>query len=85
MDGEHVEIDGVTCLVDIVRNFGGSDFEANINISISDGLLDEMLIREWNIRLVVAAGIGNQEIYPSSDSDSHLQDGKIRIRIHSNY
>lgn len=79
LDGEEVEAEGVTCLIDNAGNFGVSGFKAHKDISVDDGLLDVILIRDRTFQTVVAAGRGMQESTPSSDSYFHWQAKEIRI------
>lgn len=79
LDGEEVGAEGITCLVDNAGNFGVSGFKAHKDISVDDGLLDVILIRDRSFQTVVATGKGSREATPSSDSYFHWQAKEIRI------
>lgn len=79
LDGEEIEAEGVTCLVDNAGNFGVSGFKAHKDISVSDGLLDVILVRDRSFQSVVAVGKGALESTPSSDSYFHWQAEEIYI------
>jgi YegS/Rv2252/BmrU family lipid kinase len=79
LDGEEIEAEGVTCLVDNAGNFGVSGFKAHKDISVSDGLLDVILVRDRSFQSVMAFGKGALESTPSSDSYFHWQAEEIYI------
>jgi len=79
LDGEEIEAEGVTCLVDNAGNFGVSGFKAHKDISVTDGLLDVILIRDRSFQSFVAIGKGALESTPSSDSYFHWQAKEIYI------
>jgi diacylglycerol kinase family enzyme len=79
LDGEEIEVEGVTCLVDNAGNFGVSGFKAHKDISVFDGLLDVILVRERSFQSFVAVGKGALESTPSSDSYFHWQAKEIYI------
>lgn len=78
-DGEEVEAAGVTCLVDNAGNFGVSGFKAHKDISVTDGLLDVIVIRDSSFLTMLAAGKSALESTPSSDSYLHYQAKEILI------
>jgi YegS/Rv2252/BmrU family lipid kinase len=79
LDGEEIEAEGVTCLVDNAGNFGVSGFSASKKISVFDGLLDVILVRDRSFQSFVAVGKGALESTPSSDSYFHWQAKEIYI------
>lgn len=79
LDGEEIEAEGVTCLVDNAGNFGVSGFSASKDISVSDGLLDVILVRDRSFQSFVAVGKGVLESTPSTDSYYHWQAKEIQI------
>jgi YegS/Rv2252/BmrU family lipid kinase len=79
LDGEEVEVEGVTCLIDNAGNFGVSGFKAHKDISVTDGVLDVILIRDTSFLTIMAAGKGALESTPSSDSYFHYQAKRIDI------
>lgn len=79
LDGEEIEAEGVTCLVDNAGNFGVSGFKAHKDISVTDGLLDVILIRDRSFQTFVAVGKGALESTPSTDSYFHWQAKEIFI------
>jgi YegS/Rv2252/BmrU family lipid kinase len=79
LDGEGIEVEGVTCRVDNSGNFGhGLSFSKEI--SVSDGLLDVTIIRDlggtsaWSL-LTDAIGHGT----PDADAFHHWQAREITI------
>lgn len=79
LDGEEIEAEGVTCLVDNAGNFGVSGFKASQDISVFDGLLDVLLVRERSFQSFV--GIGKSVATPSPNQDTvyHWQAKEIKI------
>jgi diacylglycerol kinase (ATP) len=55
LDGKIEEIDGISCLIDNAGNIGVSGFEIAKNISVSDGLLDVIVISDSSFKGLVAA------------------------------
>jgi diacylglycerol kinase (ATP) len=79
LDGKQIEEDGITCLVDNAGNFGVAGFTASNNISVSDGLLDVLLIRDKSFQTAVAVGKSVATSTPSGDTVHHWQAKEISI------
>lgn len=79
LDGEEVKVEGITCLVDNAGNIGVSGFKAHKDISVTDGLLDVVVIRDKSFSTFVAIGKGAFEDVPSSESYFHYQAREITI------
>ena len=79
LDGKKIEEDGITCLVDNAGNFGVAGFTASNNISVSDGLLDVLLIRDKSFQTAVAVGKSVATSTPSGDTVHHWQAKEISI------
>lgn len=79
LDGEQVEAEGVTCLVDNAGNFGVSGFKASKEISVFDGLLDVLLVRDRRFQSFVAVGKAVAISAPDQDMVYHWQAREIEI------
>jgi YegS/Rv2252/BmrU family lipid kinase len=79
LDGEEIEEEGVTCLVDNAGNFGVSGFTASKDISVDDGLLDVLLVRDRNFRSFVAVGKSIAASTPTDETVHHWQAKEIEI------
>ena len=79
LDGEEVEAEGLACLVDNAGNMGVAGFSAAPNISVSDGLLDVILVRNAGFRSWVAIGESLAKATPDPDSFRHWQARQITI------
>lgn len=79
LDGKKIEEDGITCLVDNAGNFGVAGFTASNDISVSDGLLDVLLIRDKSFQTAVAVGKSVATSTPSGDTVHHWQAKEIII------
>ncbi len=68
LDGKIIESDGITCIVNNAGSVGGGGLSIAPNISVSDGLLDVVLIRSGDLGslLSVAASVvaGNEDAQP---------------------
>ncbi len=80
LDGIEIEEEGITCLVDNAGNFGVSGFKASKEISVFDGKLDVLLIRDKSFQSFVAIGKSIATSTPSSDAVHHWQAQEIQIR-----
>jgi diacylglycerol kinase family enzyme len=81
MDGQKIEAQGLTCLVDNAGNMGVAGFSAAHNISVSDGLLDVILVRNAGFRSWVAMGENLANATPDPDSFHHWQAREITIEV----
>jgi diacylglycerol kinase (ATP) len=79
LDGNEVEAEGLTCLVDNAGNMGVAGFSAAKNISVSDGLLDVILVRNAGFKSWVAVGASMADTSPDPDSFHHWQARQIVI------
>lgn len=79
LDGEEINAEGVTCLVDNAGNFGVSGFTISKDISIYDGLLDVILIRDISFRTAVNVGRSVVKSEPTSEAVNHWQAKEIVI------
>jgi YegS/Rv2252/BmrU family lipid kinase len=79
LDGNKIEKDGISCLVDNAGNFGVAGFTASNDISVSDGLLDVILIRDKSFQTVVAVGKSVATSTPGGDMVHHWQAKEISI------
>lgn len=79
LDGEEFEEEGVTCLIENAGNFGVSGFKASKDISIFDGLLDVILIRDRSFKSFVSVGKSVATSTPTQDTVHHWQAKEIRI------
>jgi diacylglycerol kinase family enzyme len=79
LDGEEIEAEGVTCLVDNAGNFGVSGFKASKDISVFDGLLDVILVRDTSFQSFVGVGKSVATSSPTQDTVYHWQAKEIKI------
>jgi len=79
LDGEVIEAEGVTCIIDNAGNMGRKDFRAAANIDMSDGLLDVLLVRDVGVKSIATtlSSIAGREI--ESDEAYHWQAADIEI------
>jgi YegS/Rv2252/BmrU family lipid kinase len=56
LDGKQIDVEGVTCLIDNAGNMGIQGFQPAKNISVSDGLLDVLLIGSKGMMDVLTRG-----------------------------
>lgn len=78
VDGQAVELDGLTCLVDNAGNMGVSGIAPARNIDVSDGLLDVLLIKDPSFSSLVDIGYSLVE-KKTPDSYVHWQARQIDI------
>jgi len=79
LDGKKEEVEGLTCLVDNAGNMGVVGFKAAHNVSVSDGLLDVILVRDAGFRSWVAMGASLVDATPDPASFFHWQARQITI------
>jgi YegS/Rv2252/BmrU family lipid kinase len=79
LDGEEIEVEGVTCLVDNAGNFGVAGFKANKEISVSDGFLDVIVVRDRSFQSFVGVGKSVATSTPNQDTVYHWQAKEINI------
>jgi diacylglycerol kinase (ATP) len=78
LDGQTIEVDGLTCLVDNAGNMGVSGIAPGRNIDVSDGLLDVLLIKDSSFSSLVDIGYSLVE-KKAPDSYVHWQARAIEI------
>jgi YegS/Rv2252/BmrU family lipid kinase len=79
LDGQQIERDGVTCIIDNAGNMGVSDLKAAHEIDMSDGLLDVILVHDLGARALASAAssiAGHSTDYAKLD---HWQARQITI------
>ena len=74
-----MEAEGLACLVDNAGNMGVAGFSAAKNISVSDGLLDVIVVRDAGFKSWVAVGASLADATPDPDSFQHWQARQITI------
>lgn len=79
LDGEKVDGEGINCLVDNCGNFGVSGFSLARDISVSDGMLDVILIRNVSFKSALSAVGSIAGKSPPEDSFFHWQASEITI------
>jgi YegS/Rv2252/BmrU family lipid kinase len=80
LDGEQVEVEGVTCRVDNSANMGMPGLVASTETNVSDGLLDVTIIRDAgadSLYSIVAASAGHGT--PNPEAFFHRQAREITI------
>lgn len=79
VDGEEYKVKGLTCLVDNAGNMGIQNFSAAKDISVSDGLLDVIIVRDASFASLVSAAHNLTDKVPDLDSFYHWQGKEITI------
>ncbi|MGD9094077.1 MAG: diacylglycerol kinase family lipid kinase, partial [Anaerolineales bacterium] len=79
IDGESFEVEGITCMVDNAGNYGVSWASAAKDISVSDGLLDVILIRDTRFSSAMAAADSVVGREPDPNFFYHWQGREISI------
>lgn len=79
LDGEVIEEEGVTCIIDNAGNLGRAEFRAAKDISMSDGLLDVILIHDIGVKslMTTLTSIAGRQL--DSSKVFHWQAAKIEI------
>ena len=79
VDGVEHEIDGKTCLIDNAGNIGLQGVSIGKSISVSDGLLDVIVVRDASISSWIAVGDQILGREPNPDAIKHWQGREISI------
>jgi diacylglycerol kinase family enzyme len=79
VDGVEYETDGKTCLVDNAGSLGMRNVTASKDISVSDGLLDVLVVRDASIGSLMAVGDSILGRKANPDDFKHWQGREIRI------
>jgi YegS/Rv2252/BmrU family lipid kinase len=79
VDGEEYQTDGKTCLIDNAGNMGTQGIAPSKTISISDGLLDVLIIRDAKVGSWIALG-KSMRGHEDQDAVKHWQGREIYIK-----
>ena len=79
VDGEGFETDGKTCLIDNAGNMGSQGVAPSKTISISDGLLDVLIVRDAKVGSWIALG-KSMRGHEDQDAVKHWQGCEIYIK-----
>ena len=79
LDGEQIEVDGLACLVDNAGNMGMPGVSPAQDISVSDGLLDVIIVRSTALVNLLMAGPKIHEAGAKDELMYHWQAKHIRI------
>jgi len=79
VDGDEYETDGKTCLIDNAGNMGTQGVTAAKSISVSDGLLDVIVVRDASVGSLIAVGKEILGRKPNPDDVKHWQGREITI------
>jgi YegS/Rv2252/BmrU family lipid kinase len=79
VDGVEHEIDGKTCLIDNAGNIGLQGMSAGKSISVSDGLLDVIVVRDASIGSWIAVGDQILGREPNPEALKHWQGREISV------
>ncbi|MFC2053039.1 diacylglycerol/lipid kinase family protein [Chloroflexota bacterium] len=79
IDGEVIEVEGFNCMVDNCGNFGVSGFTLSKDISVSDGLLDVIIVRDSRFRSAISTIKSIAGKQPDPESFHHWQARQIVI------
>jgi diacylglycerol kinase family enzyme len=79
LDGEEMEMEGFTCLVENAGNMGIKGMSLASDVSISDGLLDVFVVRDFDFKSLtsVVGSIADKPLAP--ESFRHWQAREIAI------
>lgn len=78
VDGNEYETDGKTCLIDNAGNMGMQDKTPSKSISVSDGLLDVIIVRDAKVGSLIALG-KSMHGHENQDALKHWQGHEIKI------
>ena len=79
IDGEEYETEARTCLIDNAGNMGMQGVTAGKSISVSDGLLDVITVRDAKIGSLIAVGKQILDRKPKPGAVEHWQGREITI------
>ena len=79
LDGQQIESEGVTCIIDNAGNMGVSDLKAARDIDMSDGMLDVILIHDRGAKAMVSAATSIAGRSPDPAKVQHWQARHITI------
>jgi YegS/Rv2252/BmrU family lipid kinase len=81
VDGEEHNVQGLTCLIDNAGNLGMAGVSAAKNISVSDGLLDLIIVRDAGFSSTISAVASMADKAPDPNSFYHWQGREISIVV----
>jgi YegS/Rv2252/BmrU family lipid kinase len=79
VDGVEYETDGKTCLIDNAGNMGMQGVTIAKTVSVSDGLLDVIVVRNASVGSLIAVGEEILGRKPNPDDVKHWQGREIKI------
>jgi YegS/Rv2252/BmrU family lipid kinase len=79
VDGDEYETDGKTCLIDNAGNMGMQGVTVAKTVSVSDGLLDVIVVCDASVGSLVAVGEEILGRKPNPDDVKHWQGREIKI------
>ena len=79
VDGEEYETEGKTCLIDNAGNIGVQGMTPAKNMSVSDGLLDVLVVRDSSVGSLLAVGGAVLGRDAKPDSIKHWQGREITV------
>lgn len=79
VDGEEYETDGKSCLIDNAGNMGLQGLSISKDISVDDGLLDVLVVRDSTVGSLIAVGESIRGKETNPDAVKHWQGREIRI------
>jgi diacylglycerol kinase (ATP) len=81
LDGEQVEADGVSCLIDNAGNMGIQGFKPAKGIRVDDGLLDVLLVGSQGMTKVISTGPSLFDTNTGETPIEHWQARQITIEV----
>jgi YegS/Rv2252/BmrU family lipid kinase len=81
VDGEQYNVKGLTCLIDNAGNLGMAGTSAAKNISVSDGLLDVLIVRDASFSSTISTVASMTDRDPDPESLYHWQGRQISIEV----
>ncbi len=79
VDGEEYETDGKSCLIDNAGNMGLQGLSISKGISVDDGFLDVLVVRDSTVGSLIAVGESIRGKETNPDAVKHWQGREIRI------
>jgi YegS/Rv2252/BmrU family lipid kinase len=79
LDGQKIESEGVTCIIDNAGNMGVSDIKPARDVDMSDGLLDVILVHDLGAKAVTSAFSSIAGRSPDPTKVQHWQARHITI------
>jgi diacylglycerol kinase (ATP) len=81
LDGEQVEADGVSCLIDNAGNMGIQGFKPAKGIRVDDGLLDVLLVGSQGMTKAISTGPSLLDTNTGETPIEHWQARQITIEV----